>query len=327
MSKNSKCDVVIPMYNAGKTIVETLRGLEKQTYKDFQVILVDDGSTDDTRNVVEKFKEKSNLDIVLICQQNSGPAVARNLGAKKATGDIILFTDSDCIPPRNWVAEMIEPIGKDIVGVHCGYKVKNPEFLVARYIDFEIRRRHSKIYNKITDSVGTYSFSIKKEVFDEMGGFNTSYSMASGEDFEFSYKLSENGYKIFFTDKTYVYHYHPDSLWKYLKQQFYRGYWRVPLYLKNKARIKKKDSYTGYEAQVQFILVGVFFLSFLFMVFLYYVPVIVFLVLLFSNMGYGVFSARSEKKMIIVAPFLASLRSICGFLGAICYSLIGRAVR
>ena len=128
------------------------------------------------------------------------------------------------------------------------------------------------------------------------------------------------GYDLVFTDKTFVYHYHPDSLKKYLKQQFGRGYWRVKMYLRNKDKILKGDSYTGYEAQVQFILSGLVFLS---------IPLaainplflLSFVVLLFSNMPLGlwIFKEKKEKKFILIAPLLASMRSLAGTLGVCTY--------
>ena len=304
------------MYNAGSTIIQTLEGLEKQSYQNFEVILVDDGSKDDTISRINKFKKKSDLHLSVSYQENAGPAKARNNGAYTAKGEILIFTDADCIPPKNWIEEMIKPIGGEIVGAHCGYDVKNKNSLVARYIDYEIKKRHYRLYRKIIDSVGTYSFSIKKDVFNKMGGFDSSYKTASGEDFAFSYKLSENNFKIYFTDKTFVYHFHLESFLKYLKQQFYRGFWRIPLYLDNKSKITSGDSYSGYEAQIQFFAVGFLLLSFIGMYYILYLPLVFLFILYLSNINYGIFSYKYEKKMIIIAPFLASLRSLSGFFGA-----------
>ena len=150
-----------------------------------------------------------------------------------------------------------------------------------------------------------------------MGGYDTSFRIASGEDFAFSYKLDENSYKIYFTDKTFVYHFHPESVLHYLKQQFFRGFWRVPLYLQYKSKITSGDSYSGFEAQIQFFIVGFFLLSFIGMYFILYLPLIFLILLYLSNITYGIFSYKYEKKMILIAPFLASLRSLSGFFGAI----------
>jgi glycosyltransferase involved in cell wall biosynthesis len=317
MSSKPKVSVIIPMYNASSTIVETLRGLEKQSFKDFEVIVVDDGSTDDSLSIVEESKTKCQLDITIMTQQNAGPAKARNSGAFRARGDILVFTDADCIHPENWVDEMIRPIGNDIVGTHCGYEVINKDSIVARYVNYEIKKRHSKLHGKIVDSVGTYSFSILKEVFGKMGGYDTSYHTASAEDFDFSYRLSEKRYKIYFTERTSVFHHHPESVLGYIKQQFYRGYWRVPLYLQNKSKITSRDSYSGFEVQIQFLIVGLLLLSFIGMYYVFYLPILFLGLLCASNIGYGVFSFRYERRMLFIAPVLASFRSLSGFFGAV----------
>jgi len=311
--------IIIPMFNAEKTIIQTLKGLEDQMESDFEVVIVDDGSTDDSSKLVTKFKNQSELTIKLLHQKNSGPAKARNLGVEHSEGDIILFLDSDCIPPENWVEEMVKPLNKKIVGCNCGYRVKNKESLIARYIDYEIAKRHEKLMGRSIDTIGTYSASFMKNVFEKIGGFDTKYRAASGEDFDFAFNTKKMGYDLVFTDKTFVYHYHPDSLRKYLKQQFWRGYWRVRMYLGNKDKIIKGDSYTGYEAQIQFILSGFALLSIPMIVFNPIITLFGFGVLLLSNLSLGLWVFGRERKFIIIAPLLASMRSVAGTLGVCKY--------
>lgn len=310
--------IIVPMYNAEKTIIQTLKGLENQTRNDFEVIVVDDGSIDKSPKLVTGFKNQSELTIKLINQINSGPAKARNIGVKHSKGNIIIFLDSDCIPPNNWVEEMVKPLKGNIVGCNCGYKVKNKESLIARYVDYEIAKRHERLMGKSIDTIGSYSASFLKETFTKANGFSTEYPIASGEDFDLAFNIRKMGYDLVFIDKTFVYHYHPDSLRDYLKQQFGRGYWRVKMYLRNRDKILKGDSYTGHEAQVQFILSGVVFLSIplavinpLFLLSLF--------VLLFSNLPLGLWIFDREKKFIFIAPLLASMRSLAGTLGVCMY--------
>jgi len=311
--------IIIPVFNAEKTIIQTLRGLENQTMNDFEVIVVDDGSTDDSSKLVTEFKNESGLSVKLIHQENSGPAKARNLGVEQSKGDIIIFLDSDCIPPENWVEEMVKPLKGRVVGCNCGYKVRNKESLVARYVDYEIAKRHEKLIGKTIDTIGSYSASFFKDIFIRANGFNTEYRIASGEDFDLAFNVRKLGYDLVFTGKTFVYHYHPDSLKKYLKQQFGRGYWRVKMYLRNKDRIMKGDSYTGHEAQVQFVLSGLVFLSIPLAIVINPLFLLSFVVLLFSNMPLGLWIFKKEKKFIFIAPVLASMRSLAGTLGVCMY--------
>lgn len=311
--------VIVPMYNSKKTILQTLQGLEDQTRKDFEVIIVDDGSTDNSSQLISKFNNQSELTINTIHQKNSGPARARNLGVKHSKGDIIIFLDSDCIPPNNWVEEMVKPLNGKIVGCNCGYRVKNKESLIARYVDYEIAKRHRKLIGKKIDTIGTYSASFIKSVFKETGGFDTRYKAASGEDFDLAFNIRKRGYDLVFTDKTFVYHYHPDSLIKYLKQQFGRGYWRVMMYLGHKDKIFTGDSYTGYEAQLQFILSSFALLSIPLIFFNPIITLIGFGMLVLSNMSMGLWIFRKEKKFIVLAPLIASMRSLVGTLGVYMY--------
>lgn len=307
------------MYNSEKTIMGTLKALEIQSNNSFEIIVTDDGSTDNSFKLVNTYKQNSNLDINIIRQENSGPASARNLGFKYSKGDIIIFLDSDCIPYENWVEEMIKPLNMNVAGCNCGYITKNKESIIARFVGYEIAKRHEKLIGKNIDTVGSYSASFKRTVFKDIGGFNLNYKIASGEDFDLSFKIRKMGYDLVFTDKTFVYHYHPDSLRKYLRQQFWRGYWRVVMYIRNKDKIMKGDSYTGYESQIQFILSSIMLLS---IPILYILPVVTLLgisLLLISNLQLGIWAFKKEKKFIFLAPILASMRSVAGTLGVYKY--------
>jgi glycosyltransferase involved in cell wall biosynthesis len=307
------------MFNAEKTIINCLDALNRQTYNNFKVVIIDDGSTDSSIELVESFKNTSKFPIKLIKQDHAGPAKARNLGVEYSEGDIIVFLDSDCISPENWLEEMIAPLKGKIIGCSCGYRVKNKEYIMARYIDLEIAKRHSQLTGKSIDTIGTYSASFIKEAFKKAGGFDTNYVIASGEDFDFTFNLKKMGYDLTFTDKTFVYHYHPNSLRKYLKQQFWRGYWRVRLYLRNTDKIVKGDSYTGIEPQIQVILSSIMFLSVPFTVYTVIIPMTIFGILFLSNLPLGFWAYTREKKFIVIAPLLASIRSIAGTLGAYTY--------
>lgn len=306
------------MYNSQRTIVSTLKALESQTRKDFEVIVVDDGSTDGSLRSVGEFTNYSNLAIKLIHQDNSGPAMARNLGVKHANGSIIIFLDSDCIPVDNWVEKMVKPLGPKVVGCNCGYMVRNKGSLIARYVDYEIAKRHEKLLRKDVDTIGSYSASFLKEVFLEVGGFCAEYKDANAEDFDLAFKINRRGYHLTFTGETFVYHYHPDSLRGYLKQQFSRGYWRVKMYLRHKDRIIRGDSYTGREAQIQFLLSTFVLLSVPLML---ANPMFILALgfLLASNIPLGLWTFGRERKFLLIAPILASMRSIVGTVGAYTY--------
>ena len=121
LNKNSTVSVIIPTYNDGNKLKECLKALEKQNFprEKFEIIVVDDGSDDSTTSIIK------NHEVQYYYQNNRGPAAARNKGAEMARGDIILFTDSDCIPDKSWVKEMVSSLQcSDIVGVKGAIQIR-----------------------------------------------------------------------------------------------------------------------------------------------------------------------------------------------------------
>ena len=308
--------VIIPMYNAGETIRDCLNALENQTHRDFEVVVVDDGSKDDSKRIVEEFAKATNLRFMILSQENRGPAAARNLGVSKVSGDVVIFLDSDCISSKNWLAEMIKPFERgDVVGVQGAYETLNSESLVARYVGYEIAHRHgSMVSQEFVDWVASFSAAYNRKVFLDEGGFDVSFREANAEDAEFSFRLRKKNYKLVFNPKAVVAHFHPSTLYSYLRQQFFRGFWRIPMYLKHKTKLVK-DSYTGSGIFIQALLSSLLFLSLL----LLSIPwiLVFFMLILLSNLPLGLFCFKQEKKFLLIAPVLASLRSLVGLLVAL----------
>lgn len=307
------------MYNAEKTIGEALWALNKQSQKNFEAIVVNDGSTDNSLEIVKMFNAKYPLRI--ISQKNSGPAAARNLGAKNAKANILIFMDSDCIPREDFVENILEPFkDKEIAGVQGEYEPKNRGSIVARHFNYESYYRHESMKNKNIDHVATYACAYRKKDFGS--GFSTKFKKANMEDTELSYRLAKENKKLIFKDNVVVKHPHPSSFFKFMKQQYSRGYWRVPGHMKHPDKLVN-DSYLGREMIIQGGLSLLFFfalalsvvLSFFLggRIFLY--PLTVFIILYISNFPFGIYCAKYEKKMLFIAPLIASCRSISATLG------------
>ncbi|MBN1941232.1 MAG: glycosyltransferase [Candidatus Diapherotrites archaeon] len=243
-----KASVIIPAYNAEKTLGDCLASLRKQSIRGFETIVVDDGSTDETAAITKKFRN-----IKLLRQKNSGPAKARNWGAKKARGGIIVFTDSDCVAEKDFLKEMLKPFSeKAIAGVQGKYKSAQKEFF-ARLTQLEIEQRHEKMAAMDSiDFMGSYAAAYRKKVFQKMNGFDTSYPMASGEDTDLSFRISKAGHKMVFAPKAIVWHTHPSTWKKYFKVKFYRAFWRTKVYEKHKDKAIK-DSYTSKAVKSQIL--------------------------------------------------------------------------
>ena len=248
--------IIIPCYNSAKYLDKLLSALRKQTVKPNEIIIVDDGSTDNTKEVIGGF---SGMNIKYFWKKNAGPAKARNFGAKKSKGELLLFVDSDCVPENDWLEEMIKPFSdKKVGGVQGRYKTLQKE-IIARFVQIEIEERYELMQKamkeKTLDWIGSYSAAYRAKAYNALGGFDESFPMASGEDPELSYRLQKSGYRIVFNENAVVYHTHPNKLMKYLKTKFFRAYFRPKMYSAHKEKILK-DSYTPQGLKVQIGCVG-----------------------------------------------------------------------
>jgi cellulose synthase/poly-beta-1,6-N-acetylglucosamine synthase-like glycosyltransferase len=329
------------MYNAQNTIQELLDALNAQTYTaDFEVILVDDGSGDNTLNLVKNRIQQHNVKytINLVENHHSGPAYARNTGVHHANGEIIVFTDSDCVPNQDWLMEMVNKFeDPSIGGVGGTYETKNPHSIVARYIGHDIGYRHSK-YSTEIDFAGTYSAAFRKDLFLKAGLFSSEYKEANAEDNELSYRIIDQGAKIVFAKNAIVRHPHPETVSKMFKQQLSRATWRVMLFRRNKSH--SADNYTGKWTIIQpflwaliplyffFLLIDKLFLNSgnMIITFLFsYYGFLLLIALLFViygilniNLIRWIRQQRNESfSAIISIYFLIILRSIAWFLGGI----------
>ena len=244
--------VIVPAYNAESTIGDCLTALTKQTVlqPNYEIIVVDDGSTDKTPDIAQQFP------VTYIREENQGPAMARNLGAQGAKGEIILFTDSDCIPLADWIEKMLIPFQNEpeIVGVKGVYLTQQKK-IAARFAQAEFEERYTRLKKyQYIDFVDSYSAGFKKEVFLSVGGFDPEFAVANNEDVELSYKLAQKKYKMVFQPEAKVYHLHADTFFDYLYLKLTRAYWRMLAYRRHPAKIAQ-DSYTPQILKLQIILV------------------------------------------------------------------------
>lgn len=254
--KQPSVAIVIPVYNAEKTIAASVEGALAQDYLGpLEVIVVDDGSTDRSAEILKQFPA-----LKIFQQTNSGPAVARNQGAQMAQSEIIFFTDSDCVPEKNWVSTQLPFWNEEKIGAVAGsYGIANPQSRLAYFIQAEILYRHRVRMPEYPKVFGSYNFSMPRKLFWELGGFNTGYRFASGEDNDLSYKINQAGYRIHFAKESIVNHYHTESLRKYLHEQYRHGFWRVKMYREH-PEMMKGDGYTFWKDPMEVLLVFMFLL-------------------------------------------------------------------
>ncbi|MCL5265279.1 MAG: glycosyltransferase [Chloroflexi bacterium] len=238
--------VIIPAHNARDHIGECLRALSRQEgSEEYETIVVDDGSTDDTAEVARRFGA------FVLEQPHRGPAAARNRGASLAKGHLLFFTDADCQPSPTWLTRMSEAFARqDIVGAKGAYRTRQRS-LVARFVQLEFEDKYDFLRkSEYIDFVDTYSACYRREVFRANGGFDENIPLPTVEDVDFSFRLSARGYKMVFVPDAIVYHQHPNSLLHYLRRKFRYGYWRVLIYRRYPGKALA-DSRTPHSLRIQ----------------------------------------------------------------------------
>jgi len=250
-----RASVIIPAYNAEKTLQTCLDALMQQTRIPDEILVVDDGSTDSTKTIADAYSL-----VTVLAQKNQGPAKARNAGATRANGDVIVFLDSDCAPEKNWLNEMLQPFENEkVAGVQGAYRSQQPS-LVAQFDQADIEYRYERMKRvKKLDWIGSYSAAYKRKIFLDEKGFDETFPKASGEDAELSYRLAEKGFVLVFAPKAIVFHTHPEKLLHYLRVKFFRAYWRTRMYLKHPHK-SVRDSYTPHTLKLNFLVGGAFIL-------------------------------------------------------------------
>jgi cellulose synthase/poly-beta-1,6-N-acetylglucosamine synthase-like glycosyltransferase len=260
-----RVSIIVPAYNAERTIAECLTACLNQTHPDCELIVVDDGSTDGTLETAREAVERiggtvetiatqgmagtranpvPGRSLLYVRQENSGPAAARNLGAAHATGDVFAFTDSDCVPWPDWIEQILKGFAENVVGVGGTYDIANPDSFLARMLHEEIGVRHDRSSDEV-DFLGSFNVAYRRSAFEAVGGFDESFLKASAEDNDLSYRLIDAGGRLRFRREAVVAHYHPDSLWPYLRAQARHGYWRMKLYGKHPRRARTGDQYAN----------------------------------------------------------------------------------
>jgi glycosyltransferase involved in cell wall biosynthesis len=220
--------VIIPVYNAEETLPDLLNSLKSQEYSShFEIIIIDDCSTDNSIKITQNF------DVLLIAlENNSGPAVCRNIGAQKAQGDILVFTDSDCQVAETWLSNIEREfhdketeaiMGRLIIPTsnYLGDSISALGFPAGGSIGFD------KIWrvdiNGFTDSLSTCNCAIKKDIFEQIEGFDETFPYPGGEDTLLAYAIRQNGYHIKYCPDIIVNHAPRTKFKDFLRWQFRRG--------------------------------------------------------------------------------------------------------
>lgn len=231
--------VIIPVYNRPDEVRELLESLSKQTLKDFEVLLIEDGSVNRCDTVAQEFDK--DLNICYFYKENSGRSLTRNYGMERASGEYLIFFDSDCIIPERYFEIVKARLEEDYVDCFGGPDAAHTSFSnLQKAISYSMTsffttggiRGGKKGMEKFTPR--TFNMGFSKEVYKRVGGFKDMF----GEDIDLSLRIQKAGFHTVLIRDAFVYHKRRVSFRSFYRQVSVFGRARVDLYLLHPESLK-----------------------------------------------------------------------------------------
>jgi len=217
-----KVSIIIPCFNAERTLRACLDSLLRQDYTDYEVIAVDDVSTDSTPAILKGYRDRIRVKRLTT---NSGPSVARNAGADLATGELLIFMDTDCTAsdPR-WIQKHVEAHkdgAKKLVGSYIDADEKGMTAKAFRYNNWHVCHKRLKKMPFGVYHLQSTNLSVRKSHYKEMGGF--AENLRTCEDIEFAVRARRHGLAVEYIPTFGVEHLNRTSFRQYLQINFFYG--------------------------------------------------------------------------------------------------------
>ncbi len=233
--KLPRVSVVVCSYNGAATLEECLQSLGKLNYPDYEVILVDDGSCDNTRGIAEKFPS-----VRYHYQQNMGLSAARNVGAELATGEVVAYTDSDCVADPHWLMYLMQAMQDQQVDAIGGPNVPpGSDSWTAKCVAASPGGpSHVMLDDQRAEHVPGCNMAFRRSTLLGLGGFDAQFRQA-GDDVDVCWRLIDAGFTIGYAPAALVWHHRRTSVRAYFKQQEGYGRSEAMLQLKHPQRFNR----------------------------------------------------------------------------------------
>ncbi len=224
--------IIIPLYNRPQEIKELLETLTLQTYKQFEVLVIEDGSVDDAAEIVKSFANR--LDVKYFSKNNEGQGFTRNFGFERAKGDYFVIFDSDCLIPENYMQTVNDSLAKNYLDAYGGPDDSHPSFTpIQKAISYSMTspfttggiRGNKKGIGQFHPR--SFNMGISRQVWEKAGGFIIT---RLGEDIEYSIRIHSLGFKIGLIPEAKVYHKRRTNFLKFYKQLHFFGRARINVY-------------------------------------------------------------------------------------------------
>ena len=225
-----KYSIIVPVYNRPDEVDELLQSLCEQTVKDFEVIIVEDGSIKPCKDVCNKYA--GILSLHYYAKENSGPGQSRNYGAERANGEYVIILDSDVVLPKGYL-QAIDNVLTSEIAAFGGPDAAHPDFTpVQKAISYSMtsffttggirggKAKLDKFYPR------SFNMGIRRDVYQQLGGFT---KMRFGEDIDFSYRIVEAGYQPRLFPEAWVWHKRRTDFRKFFRQVYNSGIARINL--------------------------------------------------------------------------------------------------
>lgn len=235
-----KYSIIIPVYNRPDEVAELLHSLTKQTCRDFDVHIVEDGSSVTCQEVCDHFANR--LDIHYYVKENGGPGAARNYGAERATGDYFIVLDSDVVLPPGYLAAIEDELTEAPCDAFGGPDRAHPDFTpVQKAISYSMtsffttggirggKKKLDKFYPR------SFNMGVSRELWQQLGGFR---AMRFGEDIDFSIRIFKAGARCRLFPDAWVWHKRRTDFRKFFRQVRNSGAARINLHLLHPGSMK-----------------------------------------------------------------------------------------
>ena len=239
-SESKEYSFVVPVYNRPDEVGELLESMAAQTLKDFEVLVVEDGSQADCREVVERYAGR--LDVKYFAKKNSGPGLSRNYGAERAKGRWLIVLDSDVVLPEGYLQAVDDELRREPADAFGGPDCAHPSFTdTQKAISYSMtsffttggirggKKKLDKFYPR------SFNMGIRRDVYLRLGGFSP---MRFGEDIDFSIRIFKAGCSCRLFPGAWVWHKRRTDFRKFFRQVYNSGIARINLYKKYPESLK-----------------------------------------------------------------------------------------